>query len=435
MKISMTLLSAGAVLSISLLAACSPQSPSAGIGASSGGSNSGAGASDPGGDGDAGGGTTSTGGGDVNGGEPIVITPGSYALPPPDQCINKYDLQEDGCVPGDASSLCGGKCTPPSAGHNEGKTGELGYMCPRNMMFSGVMEQAALDDAKTYGWSDGSSSPFNYAVVGHDNDGGNLDGPNGQSVCCQCYQLVPYMPEQQVTVDGAGAQPTIALPKPLVVQAFNTGATPDSFDIYMAAGGTGAVKGCFDEPNGQPFYSAYPTSVGQPSDGGVKPVGNPGNNTACKNEYSLVTQQSLASAGCQSWVAEGCNQIVHDQAWITEQARDSCVRLNQPENLYHLNWKVYAKRVACPAAITQVSGCKLVEELPAADPTITADTALANGFVDGYHTTTMEDCAKPTCAARNWVNGQQSAVPHQVDGSYNSFYTCNAAGEPWTVPE
>lgn len=410
MKTSITLLHAGAFLSLTLLAGCSPQS----------------------GNGDASGGTSSSGGSDVNGGEPIVVTPGSYALPAPNQCVNKYDYREEGCVPGDAASTCGGLCTPPSAGHNEGKTGELGYMCPRNMMFSDVMEQAALDDAKTYNWTDGSSAPFNYAVVGHDNDGGNLDGANGQSVCCQCYQLVPYMPEPQLTVDGAQMQSTVPLPKPLVVQAFNTGATPDSFDVYMAAGGTGAVKGCFNEPNGQPFYAGYPTTVGQDFGGGVKAVGTPADGTACKTEHSNVTPETLASAGCQSWLAEGCNQIVHAQDWITEQARDSCMRGNHPDTLYHLNWKVYAKRVACPAAITQVTGCKLIEDLPAADPSITAETALANGFVDGYHTTTMEDCAKPTCAARDWVNGQNAAVPHQVDGNYNSFYTCNAAGEPLT---
>lgn len=445
MKHLHSILGASFVLSSCLAVGCSAGDSASGAtgGASSGadggssvGAGNGTGASDGGGQ--DGGGQGS--GGEGGGGGPVVITPGSYALPPPDQCINKYNTQDEGCVPGDASSACDGLCTPPSAGHAEGKPGELGYMCPRNMLYSGEMTQAALDDAQTYGWGEGSDSPFTYAVVGHDNDGGVLDGPNGQSVCCQCYQLIPYMPEQQVTVNGEGAEPSVPLPKPLVVQAFNTGATPDSFDIYMGAGGTGAVKGCFDEPNGAPFYSDYPTDIGQDFGGGVKAVGNPSNvlpggGSPCKTEHGLVTTDTLSSTACQDWVTTGCNRIVHTQSHITDAARKSCIQSNQPDELYHLNWEVYAKRVACPAAITQVTGCKLVEDLPAPDPAITAETALANGFVEGYHTTTMEDCAKPTCAARDWVTGSNAGTPHTVDGDYNSFYACNADGVPWTTPE
>lgn len=295
------------------------------------------------------------------------------------------------------------------------------------MWASGEMRQAALDDASTYGWSDDGPAPFEYAVAGHDNDGGVLDSA-GKSVCCQCYQLVPYGPhEENQILDGGVLQ--VPLPKPLVVQVFNTGATTTSFDLFLGAGGIGAVNACMDPTGGGPaFYSSY-SSVGQPWSGGVKAAGSPGDGTACKNEHNLVSTASLSSAGCTQWVEDSCNQITHEQSWITEATRRSCIESNRPESLYHLNWAVYAKRVACPAGLTQVTGCKIVEDLPEVDPNVrTPEQALAAGFVQGYHTTTMPDCAKPTCAATDKVTGEG----HTADGLYNSFYTCNQQGVPWT---
>lgn len=360
------------------------------------------------------------------GGDPPVVTPGSYALPPPDQCINTYYV--DGCTPGDAGSTCGGWCTPPSAGTEEGKPGEWGYACPRFMMLSDEMNQAASDDASTYGWSADGTSPFNYAVAGHDFNGA-IDS-EGKSVCCQCYQLVPYGPagENQILENGSGAL-MVPPPKPLIVQVFNTGATTESFDIYLGVGGVGAVNACMDPTRGGPaMYSAYP-SIGQPNDGGVKAAGNPGNGTACKNQYSLVTAETLGSSGCVSWVEEHCGQVVHDQDWITQVTRRSCIETNQPNSLYKLNWEVYVKRVACPVGLTQVTGCKIVEDQPPVDPTVTTPAAAQSaGFQTGFHTTSMQDCAKPSCAARDWVTSKG----HTTDGHYNSFYTCNRDGVPWT---
>lgn len=65
-----------------------------------------------------------------------------------------------------------------------------------------------------------------------------------------------------------------------------------------------------------------------------------------------------------------------------------------PETRYHLNLDAVVKQFQCPIALTRVTGCQLNEQgLPAADPTIqTVEQALQNGFWDGYHATTMEDC-------------------------------------------
>lgn len=360
-------------------------------------------------------------------GDSNLVLPGSYELPPPDQCKNQYYVE--GCIPGDPTSKCGGLCTPPSAGHNEGKSGEPGYICPRYMLFSDQLEQAALDDAARYGWAtEDDDAPFTYAVVGHDNDGGILDEPDGRSVCCQCYQLIPYLPDEaQVIHDGKSA---VTLPKPLIVQAFNTGATPHSFDIFMGAGGIGAVNACVGPVQGfDPLYEQYP-EVGQRWDGGVKPAGNPGNGTDCKTATNMVTEETLSSPGCVSWVEDNCNQIVHEQPWVTELTRRSCIESNNVKSFYHLNWKVYAKRVACPESLTKVTGCRLKENKPHAVTNILTPEAAArdSSFKTGYKITTMQDCAKPTCAAIDHVAGSG----HITDGDYNSFYSCGVSGVPWT---
>lgn len=423
-------------LGLSIITLFSAALAGCGAGAASSGSpggGSGAASQDVGASGGAGGlgGASSTGGpADASGGDSSgsggLGGPHSYALPPPDHCINQYYV--DGCIRGDASSECAGLCEPPSAGHNEGKQGEPGYICPRFMLFADEMRQAARDDASTYGWSSNGTAPFEYAVVGHDNDGGILDDPGGASVCCQCYQLIPYVPDEaQVMENGVSSVP---LPKPLIVQAFNTGATSESFDVFVGAGGIGAVNACMAPTEGfEPFYSAYP-EIGQRFDGGIKAAGNPGNGTACKTSTNMVTTETLGSPGCTDWVEAGCNQIAHEQAWITELTRRSCIESNRPESFYHLNWKVYAKRVSCPVALTEVTGCKLIENHPPVDPNVTTPQAAATdtSFTTGYRTTTMQDCAKPTCAATDHVTG----AGHTTINGYDSFYTCNVDGVPWT---
>lgn len=365
------------------------------------------------------------------------VEPGYYAIAPPNQCKNQFYVA--GCEEGNASSTCGGVCVSANACQNEGKPGDPGFACPRFLLSSDEFQQAETDDATRYTWGTAGDSPFNYAVVGHDTDtsADSVDDA-GKSPCCQCYQLVFDKPEQQMLTDGqADGPPTVPAPKPLVVQAFNTGATTKTFDIYMGAGGLGAFNACapgINPPGAIDYlYSAYPAG-GQPSGGGVKAVGELGNNTACKNQYNLVTAATIDSAGCQDLIAEQCNTVTADSATVTDSTRRSCIESNQSASYYHANWTVYAKRVACPQAITEVTGCKLVEDLPPPDPNVlTAAQAAADpSFKSGYSTTTMQDCCKPSCSWQDKVTGTEGG--HTADGLYNSFYTCDKAGVPLTEP-
>lgn len=366
---------------------------------------------------------TSHGGTAGSGGE----APGGYALPPPNQCKNQFYVA--GCEEGNAESACGGVCTSRNA-CEDGKSGDPGFACPRYMLFADEMQKAAQDDAARYGWSTSGEAPFEYAVVGHDTDSdpNGVDDP-GKSPCCQCYQLVFYEPEQQVK-DQTTMQPTVPLPKPLIVQVFNTGATTKTFDVYLGHGGLGAFNACSpDSPPNQ--YTSYPLD-GQPNGGGIKAVGEWGNGSACKDQYNLVTAATLGSAECQARVEAACNQIESATSWITEVTRRSCIESNKPSSLYHMNWKVYAKRVKCPVGLTEVTGCKLIEELPEPDPNVLDPSAAQAdpSFKTGYSTTTMQDCCKPTCAWSDKVTGNEGG--HIADGMYNSFYTCDLAGNPLT---
>lgn len=383
----------------------------AGGGPASGGASSGGAASGGAGGSLATGGSAGSGGADDR--------TGFYELPPPHDCHNRFFIDE--CDSGDPNSACGGLCQPVNACFEEGKTGEPGFICPRFMLFSDEMAQAAEDDAKNYGWSTDGESPFTYAVVGHDLDPGSaLDSGVSGNTCCQCYQLIPVAPEQQAS--------TLPLPKPMIVQSFNTGASTTTFDVFMGGGGLGAFDAC--TPTGSApghQYTSYPTE-GQPFGGGISAVAQFGNGTACKDETSAVTPATLSSAACQGLIADACSEIVAaDSPEITELTQRSCVQSNQPESLYHQNIQVLAKRVACPTALTRVTGCQLNGAAPAVDPAVlTAAQAQADGsFHGGYHTTTMQDCCKPTCA---WSDN----VTQATSGGYDSFYTCHADGVPLT---
>lgn len=390
------------------------------------------------------GGSTSqggTGGASTTGSGGTLSGPGSYALPPPSTCHNQnYVDFEQGCVEGDASSTCAGKCNTINAcqeNSDDKPYADVTFICPRFMLFGDAMMQAASDDG---------NSDFNYAVVGHDVDVSGIDSGT-ESTCCQCYQLVFAYPspqnERQAQANPDNPDPPasgIPIPKPLIVQSFNTAATPYSFDVYMAAGGFGANNACAPglEPqarSGQYLYTAYP-SDGQPSQGGVKPVSL---YSECKTEYQWVTTESLSSAACQNRIADACNQLESSIAGLTEQSRRSCIQSNSPESPYHLNWSVYAMKVECPEHLTEVTGCKLAPQgLPQVDKAaLSADTAAQNpDFWDAssngtpYETTTMEDCCRPSCASTDWVTGMGLVA----DAEYDSFYSCDATGTPFTEP-
>ncbi len=365
--------------------------------------------------------------------------PGGYALPPPSQCHNQdyIDFQE-GCVEGDPTSTCAGKCNTINAcleSSADKPNADVTFICPRFMLFGDAMLQAASDDG---------NSDFNYAVVGHDVDQNGIDAGT-QSTCCQCYQLVFAYPspqnERQAQANPDNPDPpasAIPIPKPLIVQSFNTAATPYSFDVYMAAGGFGANNACApgqqpEARSGQYLYTSYPTD-GQPSQGGVKPVSL---YSECKTNYQWVTSESLSSQACQNKVAAACAEIESNVPGLTEQARRSCIDANSPESPYHLNWSVFAMKVECPEHLTEVTGCKLLPQgLPTVDHSaLTADEALqipgfssASSLGTPYETTTMEDCCRPSCASTDWVSGRGLAA----DSEYNAFYSCDANGVPFT---
>jgi hypothetical protein len=361
----------------------------------------------------------------------------SYRLPPPSFC-HAWDYVKD-CIPGDPKSACGGVCSTINA-CSESKTSKPGadvtFICPRFMLFSPEMLQAAIDDG---------NEEYLYAIVGHDVDRGSIDG-EATSTCCQCYQIIYAWPspqnERQVQLNPDNVSKpasAVPVPKPIIAQSFNTAATRNTFDIYMGGGGFGAHNGCgpgltATSTSGQYLYEKYPEEGGQ--SGGVKPITHW---SVCKTQYQWVTDSSLGSAACQDKVTETCNKITHADPKITEYARNSCIQANQPGSLYHANWSVYVRRVECPEALTQVTGCRLQNQgLPKVDGLITAEQAAndksfwkkgSNGNM--YETTTMEDCCRPSCAAANWV--QEKGL--KVDPAYNVFYSCDRAGVPITQPE
>ena len=353
----------------------------------------------------------------------------SYHLDPPNPCYNKFYVPD--CIPDDPNSTCGGNCrtanscSPPEDPSKADlpKT----FICPRFMLFSSSMLQAAKDDAELYGWGSGDALPFNYGVVGHDADPGGLD--DGASSCCQCYQLIFVTPEP-----SSPQPPDLPYPKSLVVQSFNTAASgPKGFDVFMGAGGYGAFNSCFDDPefsntsNFDEFiYDGYPYQ--NPGSGGISFLRY---EQECRDAWP-PTVDGVNSSACQDKIEELCNQAhAPGSQEVTDDTRRSCIETNKVISLYHQNWTVMAKRVQCPENLTRVTGCRLKEDnLPLPVPEVqTPQQAQANGtFSEGYHTTTMQDCCKPTCAWADWVAGQN--LP--VDGEWESFYSCDRNGVPIT---
>ena len=209
-----------------------------------------------------------------------------------------------------------------------------------------------------------------------------------------------------------GGLPT---PKPMIVQAFNTGAGGGkNFDIFMGDGGEGGnTAGCSRQ------YTAYP-SIGQPNNGGIRPL----TTSQCVGAMNQYTAASIGATACQSAIASACMMITSSNASVQSTTQVSCEETSQPQNLYHLNWNVLAKRIECPANLTRVTGCKLNSQgLPMADPTaVDMNSANGKGFSSGYTTTTMQDCCRPTCAYKGNVSG--------ADATYKQYYTCDASGTP-----
>ena len=372
------------------------------------------------------GGIASSGGGGSSSSDAAVDAPADtssstiYVLPPPNQGINQFNIP--GCQPGVATSPGGGNCTPGQNACEGTKQGaQVNFICPRFMLFSDEMIQAARDDGL---------AGFNYAVVGHDLDNGGIDG-NYSNSCCQCYQLVFSLPENTAQVNGNGAS-AIPIPPPLVVQSFNTAAGGGhNFDVFMGAGGFGAFNACDpnsskNSPSGKYLYTQFPTE-GEPGSGGVNAATQL---PACQSK-NLVTAETLSSTACQSSVATACSKFASSSTQMTNESIRSCTQSNDPDSYYHMNWKIYAKWVECPTHLTDVTGCKLASQnQPSVNVAVkTPEQAAADSsFKSGYTITTMQDCCMPTCAWQNNVSGQNLPAV----GKYDSFYSCNQNGVPVT---
>jgi hypothetical protein len=311
---------------------------------------------------------------------------------------------------------CGGSCPAcpsykingPTAGGTvaSGCQGGPAFMCTRSMVYSPEFKVAETDDFS----GTGANPAFVYAVAGHDKNSSGLDsGESGNNSCCQCYQLVFTSPRDPVT--------NVTTPKPMIVQAFNTGVDGSGvdFDIYMASGGEGSnTAGC------TAMYTSYPT-IGQPNNGGIRAE----NVSQCAGSMNAYSGTSIATMSCQSAIASDCDMITSTKsATIQSESQVSCEETNQAQNFYHMNWNVMAKRIECPANLTRVTGCKLNSQgLPAADPTaVDSASASGKGFSSGYTTTTMQDCCRPTCAYKANVSG--------ADSTYNQFYVCDSSDNP-----
>ena len=396
-----------------------------------GGSSGNTSATSHGGSTNSGGAPNAAGSGNTGAAGATSVAPGSYALNPPKQCDNQFYVPN--CTASVATSACGGKCSSINACQEStsSKPGDdITFACPRDMLYSDEMTQAAIDDGNT---------GFNYAVVGHDVDTGGIDG-SAQSSCCQCYQLIfDYPAENQANVNASQTGPSaIPIPPPLIVQSFNTGTNgPFDFDVFLAAGGFGGNNAC--DPNAaQKSVSGFYQYTGYPADGGDNGgVKGAGKYTECKTATQWVTTASLSSAACQTRISTACNQIAASSAQITNETIRSCIKSNDPNSYYHLNWNVYAKRVECPSHLTEVTGCKLAPQgLPAVSKNVTTaaqaatDTTFRTNAANGTHfsTTTMQDCCKPTCAWQDNVSGKGLTAT----GQYNSFYSCTQAGVPIT---
>ncbi|HVZ89758.1 MAG TPA: hypothetical protein VHG72_22550 [Polyangia bacterium] len=321
---------------------------------------------------------------------------------------NCLDDMQDGSETGvDCGGSCGACPSYQINGPNTGDTVASGcnngtaFMCARSMVYSPEFKVAETDD-----FASPTNPQFVYGVVGHDKDSNGLDTESGGNACCQCYQLIFTTPNDPVT--------GVPTPKPMIVQAFNTGAGGGkNFDIYMGAGGEGAnTNGC----NRQ--YTGYPT-IGQPNNGGIRAQ----NISACGSN-NMYSDTSIATSSCQTAMMSDCDMITSSVSSVQSTTQNSCIEVSQPQNLYHINWNVMAKRIECPANLTRVTGCKLNSQgLPAADPTaVDQASASGKGFSSGYTTTTMQDCCRPTCAYKGNVTG--------ADSTYKQFYTCDASGNP-----
>jgi len=333
----------------------------------------------------------------IDSGHPDSGSAADTGTPPPEAGTTAASTCMDGVQDGNETAPdCGGSCPPcvpymigaPNTSDKVNNActsgGDVSFICPRFMLFSSEMREAAAADESANGWPAGS---FNYGVA-------TLDG----AACCECYQIVYGAPQN--------GQLAYAAPRPLVIQNFNMGGAPNAFDVFMGKGGEGAnTSGCSQ------LYSSYPT-IGEPNGGGI---------TASALSACGTTTAGLESAGCVSTVTSECEMIQATSSYVASTTQFSCIQANSGATPYHSNWTVKARKVECPAALTEVTGCKLNPGgNPQPDPSV--QTVSEASSWSAYSTTTMEDCCKPSCAWPGNVSNTQSP--------WSAMYQCDASGNP-----
>ncbi len=238
-------------------------------------------------------GTSATGGAVGAGGAAGSTSPGSYALNPPKQCDNQFFVS--GCQNGVASSSCGGVCSAANACEDisQKPKADVGFLCPRFALESSEMAQAADRRLRRL-------AAVQLRHGGHDVDQNGLDG-TAKSTCCQCYQLVYSLPENEARVNGNGAS-AIAIPRPghrPGVQHLRR-RRPELRRLHGRREASASFNACdpafssMKSPSGLYLYSSFPEQ-GEPGSGGVNAATQL---AGCKTTENLVTAATLSSATC-----------------------------------------------------------------------------------------------------------------------------------------
>jgi hypothetical protein len=362
----------------------------------------------------------------------------------PSQIMRKY-CGCQACVPpedpGKAPSWTKDKNGSSSVSCKDGTAYPYGHMCPRVLLGSSLMIDAAKNDFK------GSDYLPTYAVVGHDPTwsqncmdqagspaqlaacylGYNLDKYKNSSgelvqlkqgqVCGQCYEM-EFLPlvdlnTKEIIIDEITGKQIV--PNPIISQSFNTAAPSGTdvfnFDIYQSNGGYGAFCSVIDTPK---FSNNTVSGSFLYKDQAKTSQGNYYGNSqtqagGCRGSMGMPAVNIPMLNGCmdsdsKNYCIKGKDQIDLDDPTIpiynsdlddiytsikgntdgaTELARESL--LFSYKNHYHWNLGIKRiRRVLCPNNLTKVTGLTRKSTDPALvglpDPITDRNT----GWIDSY---------------------------------------------------
>jgi len=284
----------------------------------------------------------------------------------------------------------------------------FGFMCPSMMLGTSEMVAAARKDG-----FDGT-----YAVVTID--------------ALKCGQCVEVVNDDPVNFPLA---PTIR------AQVFNSVA--DSIDVYMAGGGLGAHNGCSAVADFTPMaslYKHYPTAANKKFVRHLESLGYDraeqqidqvirwGGGLRGGKTYADCIKSGNTPDRCQP-PGNGCNggggicmqdptetcklAFVGKSEFVTKKAMESCIYAFNHD--LHWNRKVTYSVIDCPRGLTEMTG--LVPE---------KTDGAKKGVKVKSSTTTMEDCAEPSCSRT--MHTDKTGVWKK---GFNAIYTCNGAGQKY----